>query len=269
MTDKTISARSISAADLQAALDGAAPPLLFDVRRRARLDESDVMLPAAQWRDPERTAGWIAGTPRSRPIVVYCVHGHEVSQGAAAALRAAGAEALYLEGGIEGWRSAGQPTVRRDTPTPGATYVTRARPKIDRVACPWLIRRFVDPTARFAFVPPGQVLAAAAEQGWIPLDVPDVELSHVGERCSFDACIDKWRLADPALVTLAPIVRGADTGRPDLAPEAAGLLAVSLGLSRRFDDDHRMLEVGFEVYDALYAWAREARDERHNWVPTA
>lgn len=147
-------------------------------------------------------------------------------------------------------------------------FVTRERPKIDRVACPWLVARFVDETAEFLFVPSKDVLATAERTGAIPYDVPGVELTHDGEKCSFDAFIARYRLDDPALLRLAPIVRGADTGRPDMAPEASGLLAMSLGLSAMNPaDDHAMLRQGFVLYDALYAWAKSARDEKHNWPP--
>ena len=146
-------------------------------------------------------------------------------------------------------------------------WVTRERPKIDRIACPWLIRRFIDPEAEFLFVPADRVLETAAAKSAIPYDVPDVELSHVGPLCSFDAFLRRYRLADDGLAAMAPIVRGADTGRPDLAPEAAGLLALSLGLSARYENDHEMLEHGMVMYDALYAWATRARTETHGWPP--
>ena len=146
-------------------------------------------------------------------------------------------------------------------------WVTRARPKIDRVACPWLIARFVDADAEFLFVPPNEVQRVASESGAIPFDVEGVALSHVGPLCSFDAFLDRYDLRDPALADLARIVRGADTDRLDLAPQCAGLLAISLGLSRLFADDHEQLRHGFVLYDALYAWLREARDEKHDWNP--
>ncbi len=147
-------------------------------------------------------------------------------------------------------------------------WITRERPKIDRVACPWLVARFVDKSPEFVFVAPDRVLSEAKRLDAIPYDVPDVELSHVGELCSFDAFLAKYRLADPALAHLAIIVRGADTGRPDLAPESAGLLAASLGLSAiHATDDHAMLAQGFVLYDAFYAWARRARGETHGWPP--
>ncbi len=146
-------------------------------------------------------------------------------------------------------------------------WVTRERPKIDRIACPWLIARFIDAAPEFLFVPPAEVLAVAARDDAIPYDVPDVELSHVGERCSFDAFLARYRLDDPALAQLGEIVRGADTGRPELTPQSAGLLAVSLGLSHCFADDHEMLRHGMVLYDALYAWARHRQTESHGWPP--
>jgi hypothetical protein len=133
-------------------------------------------------------------------------------------------------------------------------WITRERPKIDRIACPWLIARFIDQTPEFLFVPTGDVLRVAGETGAIPYDIPDVELSHVGELCSFDAFLKKYRLTEPALQQLAVIVRGADTSRLDLAPQAPGLYAISLGLSYNFSDDQEMLKHGRVMYDALYAW---------------
>jgi len=146
-------------------------------------------------------------------------------------------------------------------------WITRERPKIDRVACPWLITRFIDRDAEFLFAPPAEVTRRAADLGAIPFDVEGVELSHEGPLCTFDALLAKYGLDDPALREIAVVVRGADTARPDLAPQAAGLLAVSLGLSRLFADDHEQLRHGFVVYDALYAWARDVRDETHDWNP--
>ena len=146
-------------------------------------------------------------------------------------------------------------------------WITRARPKIDRVACPWLIARFIDAEAEFLFAAPEDVRRLAQESGAIPFDVEGVELSHDGPLCSFDALLRTYALTDPALHELAVIVRGADTARLDLAPQAAGLLAISLGLSRLFSDDHEQLRHGFVVYDALYAWATEARGETHTWNP--
>ncbi len=146
-------------------------------------------------------------------------------------------------------------------------WVTRERPKIDRIACPWLIARFIDKTAEFLFVPTEQVLAVAHETGAVPYDIPGVEMSHEGEFCSFDTFLKKYNLIDPALHQLAMIVRGADTARLDLAPQAPGLLALSLGLSQVFTDDHEMLRHGMVMYDALYAWCRDCQKETHGWPP--
>lgn len=144
-------------------------------------------------------------------------------------------------------------------------WITREHPKIDRIACPWLIARFIDKQPEFLFVPTGDVLRVAGETGAIPYDIPGAELSHVGEECSFDTFLKKYDLTGPALQDLAVIVRGADTDRLDLAPQCAGLLAISLGLSHNFTDDHKMLEHGLVMYDALYAWCCHARGERHSW----
>ena len=146
-------------------------------------------------------------------------------------------------------------------------WITRERPKIDRIACPWLILRFIDHDAEFLYVPAAQVLATAASTGATPYDIPGVEMTHVGELCSFDAFLGKYRLGDPALHDLARIVRGADTSRLDLTPQSAGLYAISLGLSRMHADDHEMLRHGLVMYDALYAWCLEGRGETHNWPP--
>lgn len=146
-------------------------------------------------------------------------------------------------------------------------WITRERPKIDRIACPWLIARFIDKTPEFLYVPAGDVLRVAGETGAVPYDIPDVELSHVGELCSFDAFLSKYGLTDPALQQLAGIVRGADTSRLDLTPQSAGLYALSLGLSQVFANDHEMLGHGMVMYDALYAWCQHCQAETHNWPP--
>jgi hypothetical protein len=146
-------------------------------------------------------------------------------------------------------------------------WITRERPKIDRIACPWLVLRFIDPKAEFLYVPPERVIADGRAHGAQPYDIPGVRFSHRGEQCSFDAFIAEFELRDEALARVAIIVRGADTGALTLAPEAAGLLAISLGLSQMHEDDHAMLQAGLVVYDALYAWARHASGERHGWPP--
>lgn len=148
-------------------------------------------------------------------------------------------------------------------------WVTRERPKIDRIACPWLIARFIDPAAEFLYVPAAEVLNVAQATGAIPYDIPGVEYGHVGALCSFDAFLRLHQLTNPALQQLAVIVRGADTARLDLAPQCAGLLAQSLGLSALFPDDHVMLQHGMVMYDAFYAWIKQASDEAHAWAPTA
>jgi hypothetical protein len=148
-------------------------------------------------------------------------------------------------------------------------WITRERPKIDRIACPWLVQRFIDKSPEFLFVPANQVLAVAEREGAIPFDIPSVKLTHVGEFCSFDTFLAEYQLFDPALAALAVIVRGADTARLDLAPQAAGLLALSLGLSRIFENDHEMLSHGMVMYDALYAWCRDCQSEKHDWPPAA
>ena len=240
---------SISSAELSRSLRSSEPPLVIDVRRNARFLESPYFLKGALRRDPERLHDWEQSLPQG-PKVVYCVHGHEVSQNTAQALGA-----RFLEGGIEAWREAGGELARK--PQGSATrWVTRERPKIDRIACPWLIRRFVDADAQFLYVPTTEVGGVADKECATPYDLPGVEFGHVGERCSFDAFIEKFHLRDAALDKLARIVRGADTSRLALAPECAGLLAVSLGLSILYRDDHEMLEKGMAVYDALYAWCR-------------
>jgi hypothetical protein len=146
-------------------------------------------------------------------------------------------------------------------------WITRERPKIDRIACPWLVARFIDQSPEFLYVKAGDVMRVAQETGATPYDVPGVELSHVGELCSFDAFLAKYTLDDPALAQLAVIVRGADTSRLDLAPQSAGLYALSLGLSQLYADDHEMLRHGLVMYDALYAWCRSCQHETHNWPP--
>jgi rhodanese-related sulfurtransferase len=252
-------------------MGSAGSPLVLDVRKAAAYGAEDRMVPAALRPDTDVVA--YAQHATGRPVVAYCVHGHEVSQEAAAALARAGHDAAYLEGGLAAWIAAGFATVRRkpEWRVPGGSrWITRARPKIDRIACPWLIRRFIDPLARIDYVPAARVLEEAASRGAVAFDLPGAPVTHRGERCSFDALLEDFELRDPALDRLATIVRGADTDRSDLAPECAGLLAASLGLSARFADDHEMLENAMPLYDGLYAWCRrevEGVVERHAWAP--
>lgn len=266
----------ISPQDLWTLIGGPAAPRIVDVRRREIVKTSEAFLPSASWQDPLEAGVWAATFERDTPIVVVCQEGHERSQIAAADLRERGFAASVLAGGYQAWSEAGLPFVskaacERVLKTRPSRWVTRRRPKIDRIACPWLILRFIDPDARFLFVDPPEVAAIARETGAVPFDIDGVELSHEGERCSFDTILRIFGLeSEPSLARLAPIVRGAYTARPDFAPEAAGLLAVSLGLSAQAgDNDHGLLEHGFVVYDALYAWLRFAAEERHNWPAKA
>jgi rhodanese-related sulfurtransferase len=259
---------SVSTAELRQSLQSDQPPLVIDVRKAPAFRAAGEMIAGALRRAPEDAPHWAQTLPRAAGVVVYCVHGHEVSQGACSALNAAGLGARYLEGGIEAWRTAGGELAAK--PTAASTrWVTRERPKIDRIACPWLIQRFIDPEAEFLYVPTAEVRAVAQAREAVPYDIPDVAFSHVGEHCSFDAFLAAFRLTDPALADLALIVRGADTDRHALAPQSAGLAAVSLGLSRLFADDHAMLAHGMTLYDALYRWCKEGKSEVHTWNPTA
>ena len=234
------------------------PPTLIDVRRQAAFEQDSEIIPGAIRRLPEAVETWAAEIEPWRPVVVYCVRGHEVGQGASAALRARGFDARYLAGGLEQWRAEGHATRPFAAPT---RWVTRERPKIDRIACPWLVRRFIDPSAEFFYVPNAAVREFAAKNGATAYDIPDVAYSHVGAQCSFDAFVRRHELGHPALDRLAKIVRAADTSALDLAAQAPGLLAVSRGLSAMFADDHEMLKWGMLVYDSLYAWCREAQAE--------
>ena len=265
---------SIDSSTLYSQLGTASAPLMLDVRRQPAFD-ADSRLIAGALRPEGDLQAFAAGRAAGRPLVAYCVAGHEVGQGAAAQLRAAGHDARYLEGGIEAWTAAGLPTIRRrpEWRVPGGSrWITRERPKIDRIACPWLIQRFIDPLAQFDYVPTPQVFSEAQARQAVPYDIPGAAVTHRGDRCSFDALLEDFALSDPALDRLAAIVRGADTDRLDLAPQSAGLLATSLGLSERYADDHEMLAQAMPVYDGLYAWCRregEGGNERHNWNPGA
>ena len=260
---------TITALELKSALSGSKPPLVIDVREPPAFRAASDMIAGALRRDPATVLTWAKELPRISSVVVYCVHGHEVSQNAAKALRDAGIAARFLEGGLdEGWKAGGGELASK--PKEASTrWVTRERPKIDRIACPWLIARFIDKDAEFLYVPTAEVKNVAAARQAMPYDIPDVAFSHDGDLCSFDAFIKRYRLHDPALAQLAVIVRGADTAKLDLAPQAPGLVALSVGLSRLFSDDHDMLKHGMVMYDALYRWCKEGRDEAHTWNPAA
>jgi len=248
-------------------------PTLIDVRSDEDFSANPALIPGAIRRSWSEVSDW-ATTYSGQQVVVTCRAGHGISQGAAAWLRQSGADAEALEGGVEAWSQAGLPLVpqavlpARD-PSGRTVWVTRARPKVDRIACPWLIRRFVDPGAVVLFVPPAEVASVAERYGATPFDVEGAGIawSHEGENCTFDAMVTGFNLSGfEALSHLARIVRGADTARPDIVSEAAGLVALSLGLSRMFADDHEQLDAGMLVYDALYRWCRDATGETHDWV---
>jgi rhodanese-related sulfurtransferase len=245
----------ISSDDLYAGLGTAQAPLLIDVRRRQAFETDDRLIVGSVRRLPEEVSDWRNALPRGRSVVAYCVDGHEVSQGVASALQGGGVQAAYLEGGMAGWRGRNLPT-RGKRGAVESKWVTREHPKIDRIACPWLISRFVSPDAEFIYVPANDVAQVAADVGGTPYDIKGVEFGHVGDQCSFDAIIRVYGIEDPPLDQLASIVRGADTSRPDLTPQCDGLLAISYGLSANFRDDHEMLKHGMVIYDALYTWCR-------------
>ncbi|QAY79078.1 sulfurtransferase/chromate resistance protein [Sphingosinicella sp. BN140058] len=249
-----------------------AAPAIIDVRP----GEKTHRVPSAIRFSAEEVEHW-SPTLDATSAVVVDEDGRTSAHGIAAWLRSEGIPAEALDGGFEAWQAAGLPRIDIDKlparDSQGRTlWVTRARPKVDRIACPWLIRRFVDPRARFLFVPAADVLAVARDRNAAAFDVAheDVFWSHRGERCTFDLMIEMFGLGDFAAIDhLAAIVRGADTGRPDLVPEAAGLLAMSLGLSRMYADDLEQLDAGMLLYDALYRWCRDARGETHDWTSHA
>jgi rhodanese-related sulfurtransferase len=247
-------------------------PTIVDVRTDEDYGADPRLIPASYRRDFRVAAKWV-GDYAGQSVVVACQKGLKLSQGVAAWMRHEGIDAQTLEGGFEAWRTSGQPLVRTDKLPPrddrGRTvWVTRARPKVDRIACPWLIRRFVDPKAVFLFVAPSEVLTVAERFNATPFDVDGVFWSHRGETCTFDTMLEEFRLKSEPLQRLALVVRGADTAKLDLAPQAAGLLAASLGLSRMHRDDLAQLEAGMGLYDAFYRWCRDAVEETHNWPST-
>lgn len=260
---------SISPDKLARLLGTGRAPVIIDVRERDALEADPRLIPGSVHLPYETAAEWAAAY-RDKAVAVSCQKGKKLAEGAAAWLRHFGADAEVVEGGFEAWRDARLPLVPAAAlpvrNSAGATvWVTRSRPKIDRIACPWLIRRFVDPSAVFLFVSPPEVGAVAERFGATPFDVEGVFWSHRGDLCTFDVMLAEFGLSTEPLEHLATIVRGADTNRLELAPEAAGLLAVSLGLSRMYADDLEQLDAGMLLYDALYRWARDATDETHNW----
>jgi rhodanese-related sulfurtransferase len=274
---------SISPSEFADLLGRPDAPFLLDVRTRERFAASEHFLPAAMHCAPEDVAA-LAASERPRDVIVYCAFGHHVGCEAARTLSDAGWNARFLQGGIEGgengvdrpqdvavWRAGALPRLRK-RPDLGVTgerasrWITRERPKIDRIACPWLILRFIAPRAQFFYVPEAQLAERAGELGATPFDVRGAPITHEWERCSFDALLDAFELRTPALNQLAHVVRGADTARFGLSGPAAGLLAISLGLSRVYRDDHAMLRAALPVYDALYAWCVDGQHETHGWA---
>lgn len=250
-------------------------PMIIDVRLEEDFKAAPSLLPTSKRQNHDEVALWgekVAGND----VVITCQKGLKLSQGVAAWLRHLGVRARTLEGGFNAWREAGQILVTtQNLPKPDAEgrtiWVTRQRPKVDRIACPWLIRRFIDPKAVFLFVAPDQVQAVAERFHATPFDIEGVFWSHRGtpdaadHTCTFDTMLAEFNLRSQALDRLAVIVRAADTARPELAAQAAGLLAASLGLSRLFKDDLAQLDAGMLLYDAFYRWCRDARDETHSW----
>jgi len=244
-------------------------PIIIDVRIDHDFDEDPQLIPTA-FRHPFLEVEQLATTLIDKSVTVYCQKGKKLSQGSAALLRDHGIRAEILVGGHFAWRDASLPLVPAekipDLNAHGRTvWVTRHRPKIDRIACPWLIRRFIDPDAQFLFVAPAEVLDVAEKFNAAPFDIEDVHWSHRGEQCTFDTMIDEFRLNIEPLRQLATIVRGADTDRLEIAPQSAGLLAASLGLSRMHRDDLTQLDASMGLYDALFRWCRDATSERHTW----
>lgn len=244
-------------------------PIIIDVRTPEDFADDDRLLPCAVRRQATTAHAWAHEFIEQR-VVVICLRGGKLAEGAAAWLRHAGIAAETLEGGFTAWRDAGATLARTQILPPrdelGRTvWVTRARPKVDRIACPWLIRRFIDPGAVFLYVDASEVDGVADRFQATPFDVEGAFWSHRGERCTFDVMVEEFGLSGEALNRLAGVVRAADTATVDREPQAAGLLAVSLGLSRMFRDDLRQLDAGLVLYDAFYRWARDAVQETHNW----
>lgn len=244
-------------------------PVLIDVRTDEDFAANPFLIPTSHQRDYRVIENWIAETA-GKSVIIICQRGAKLSHGAAAILRTSGQEAVSLHGGFLGWQQASLPLIpERVIPArlPGGNtrWVTRHRPKIDRIACPWLIRRFVDPKAEFLFVPPDDVAGVAERFSATAFDMLEGHWTHRDESCTFDTMLEEFGLAAPALFHMAKIIRAADTDRLSDAPEAAGLLAISLGLSRVHPSDLEQLEDGMIIYDALYRWCRDATDESHSW----
>ena len=265
---RNVSAINSISADKLARLVGTPRcPALIDIRPNDNFSSKPRLIPGSIRKTHSNVSEW-AGEFAGRSAVVICSDGAALSQGAAAWLRHAGVTADVLEYGFEGWVKARLPLLTATKMPPldsqgRSVWVTRARPKVDRIACPWLIRRFIDPRAVFLFVTVSEVPGVAERYGAVPFDLDGVFWSHRGEKCTFDLMIEEFGLTTEPLLRLATIVRAADTDRLDLVPQAAGLLAASLGLSRMYADDLAQLEAGLSLYDAFYRWCRDAIDETH------
>jgi rhodanese-related sulfurtransferase len=255
---------SISPAQLARLIGTPDCPALIDIQIDADFAADPRLIPGA-FRHPYDRIEELAPDLCGRRAVLICQKGKKLSEGAAALLRSHGVLAENLETGALGWVAEGLPMIPAAALPASHLWVTRHRPKIDRIACPWLILRFVDAKARFLFVAPAEVPAVAEKFDATPFDIDGVTFSHRGEKCTFDALLDDFELHSEALDRLALVIRGADTDRHDLAPQAAGLLAISVGLSRQYRDDLAQLEAGMALYDALYRWARDGFDEGHDW----
>ncbi|MGH6763440.1 MAG: chromate resistance protein ChrB domain-containing protein [Phyllobacterium sp.] len=246
-------------------------PRIVDVQREDVFRLQDRRIAGAVWRPHMDAAIWGPELAGETGIVVCCTQGHNVSEIAAALMKGQGLDVRILEGGIDAYTAGGGLTVAQNAQSVDpallspSVWATRARPKIDRIACPWLIRRFLDPDAVFHFVAPEWVKDVAEELNANPFDIEGVYYSHREEKCSFDTMIEEFGLNDPALHHLAQIVRAADTAKLKDEPQAHGLLALSLGLSAIEEDDLRQMEKGMVFYDALYGWCRFAQNETHNW----
>jgi len=252
-----------------------ASSLFVDVRKAEDFAASDYFIPGAIRWDYHSDAVEPAEINSVTHAVAYCVKGLHVGITGAEKLSAQNVNATFLEGGLRQWLETDAPRVKK-RPDLGVTgesvsrWVTRARPKIDRIACPWLVRRFIDPRAEFFYVPTSEVFAFAQANNAVAYDIPGAPIEHAGPLCSFDNFLRAFELTSPALERMAAIVRGADTDALSLAPQSAGLLAISLGFSKNIADDHAMLDAMMPVYDALYRWvldAIDASDEKHNWKP--
>jgi len=242
-------------------------PTIVDLRGEDAFHAFARRLPGAHRSPAAQIAQWAKTFSRHRPVVVYGAD-DTVDKEPLETLMSLGLDVQTLEGGIRAWREAGYVTVRDRTELHtrgGSRWVTRERPKIDRLACPWLVRRFIDPDAQFFYTPAARVRSDAETLGAQPYDIADVTFSHRGDKCSFDAFLDEFDLRDPVLDEIADIVRAADTGELAQSPQAPGLLAISIGMGVNVVDDVVLMEQAMIVYDALYAWCKTSRHETHSW----